>query len=149
MAKKSGGSSAVSDINVTPMVDIMLVLLIIFMVITPMMQKDFSVNMTKAQNPREMADAQKEDAVVIAVSRDGKFYMGTTLVPEDQVTTKVKDMISTRLDKTVYLKSDVNAKYGDVVKAVDNVRAAGVEQLGLLAEKLEKKGAPGAPPPTP
>jgi biopolymer transport protein ExbD/biopolymer transport protein TolR len=149
MAKKPGGSSAVSDINVTPMVDIMLVLLIIFMVITPMMQKDFSVNMTKAQNPREMADAQKEDAVVIAVSRDGKYYMGTTLVPDDQITTKVRDMISTRLDKTVYLKSDANAKYGDVVKAVDNVRAAGVEQLGLLAEKLEKKGAPGAPPSTP
>ena len=149
MAIKVGGSGgAVSDINVTPMVDIMLVLLIIFMVITPMMQKDFSVNMTKAQNPRDMADAQKEDAVVIAVSRDGKYYMGTTLVTPDEITVKVKDMISTRVDKTVYLKSDSNAKYGDVVKAVDNVRAAGVEQLGLLAEKLEKKGAPG-PPPTP
>jgi len=146
MAIKVGGSGgAVSDINVTPMVDSMLVLLIIFMVITPMLQTGTSVDLTKAQNPREMADAQKEDAVVIAVTRDGSLFIGSTRVQPDELTTKVKDMISNRVDKTVYLKSDANAKYGDVVKVVDNVRAAGVEQLGLLAEKLVKKGVPGAP----
>ncbi len=146
MANKRGGSSTVSDINVTPMVDIMLVLLIIFMVITPMLQKNKSVDMVKAQNPREMADADKEDAVVIAVTRDGKLFIGSTPIKPDEITVKVRDMISTRVDKTVYLRSDARAKYGDVVMVVDNVRAAGVESLGLLAEKLEKKGAPGAPP---
>ena len=140
MAIKLSGGKAVSDINVTPMVDIMLVLLIIFMVITPMLQKDHPVNMAKAENPRDMADAEKEDAVVVAISRDGKVFIGNNPVNMDELTTKVKDMIANKVDKTVYLKSDAQAKYGDVVKVVDNVRAAGVESLGLLAEKLEKKG---------
>ena len=148
MAIKLSGGAAVSDINVTPMVDIMLVLLIIFMVITPMLQKDHPVDLTKAENPREMADAEKEDAVVIAISRDGKLFIGSSPLNIDEVTTKVKDLIANKVDKTVYLKSDARAKYGDVVKVVDNVRAAGVESLGLLAEKLEKKG-PGAAPATP
>lgn len=148
MAIKISGGTAVSDINVTPMVDIMLVLLIIFMVITPMLQKDHPVNMAKAENPRDMADAEKEDAVVVAISRDGKLFIGSNPVNVDELTTKVKDMIANKVDKTVYLKSDAQAKYGDVVKVVDNVRAAGVESLGLLAEKLEKKG-PGAVPATP
>ena len=140
MAVKLSGGKAVSDINVTPMVDIMLVLLIIFMVITPMLQKDHPVNMAKAENPRDMADAEKEDAVVVAISRDGKLFIGSNSVNIDELTPKVKDMIVNKPDKTVYLKSDAQAKYGVVVKVVDNVRAAGVEQLGLLAEKLEKKG---------
>ena len=145
MAIKISGGSAVSDINVTPMVDIMLVLLIIFMVITPMLQKDHPVNMAKAENPRDMADAEKEDAVVVAISRDGKLYIGSNPVTLDELTPKVKDMIANKVDKTVYLKSDAQAKYGVVVQVVDNVRAAGVESLGLLAEKLEKKGPGPAP----
>ena len=140
---KSGHS--VSDINVTPMVDIMLVLLIIFMVVTPMLQKDYPVDMARAENPREMADADKEDAVVIAVSRDGKMFLGNKAIALDEITTKVKDMMSNQTDKTVYVKSDARAKYGDVVKVVDNIRAAGVEQLGLLTQKLQPKNAP--PPP--
>ena len=140
MAIKLSGGKAVSDINVTPMVDIMLVLLIIFMVITPMLQKDHPVNMAKAENPRDMADAEKEDAVVVAISRSGNLFIGSNPVNMDELTTKVKDMIANKADKTVYLKSDAQAKYGVVVQVVDNVRAAGVESLGLLAEKLEKKG---------
>ena len=148
MAIKMSGGSAVSDINVTPMVDIMLVLLIIFMVITPMLQKDHPVNMAKAENPRDMADAEKEDAVVVAISRSGNLFIGSNPVTLEELTPKVKDMIANKVDKTVYLKSDAQAKYGVVVQVVDNVRAAGVESLGLLAEKLEKKG-PGAAPATP
>jgi len=135
---------AVSDINVTPMVDIMLVLLIIFMVVTPMLQKTMSVDLAQAQNPREMADADKEDAVVIAVTRDGKTYIGNTQVKPDEMTTKVRDMVADKLDKTVYIKSDARAKYGDVVKVVDNVRAAGVETLGLLTQKLQPKNVAAA-----
>ncbi len=148
MAMKVGGQGAVSDINVTPMVDIMLVLLIIFMVVTPMLSKFIPVDLTKTENPRDMGDADKEDAVVIAVTRDGKLYIGTNQIMPDEVTPKVKDMIANKVSPTVYLRSDARAPYGDVVKAVDGIRAAGVEQLGLLTQKLEKKGAPGAPPPS-
>lgn len=145
MAIKVGGKGTVSDINVTPMVDIMLVLLIIFMVITPMLTKDHPVNMTSAEYPREMADADKEDAVVIAIDRSGKLFLGSTQINEDEIPTKVKDRIANREPKTVYLRSDAAAKYGVVVKVVDGIRAAGVEQLGLLTQRLEKKGSP--PPP--
>src|SRR5579863_1336846 len=124
MAIKIGGKGAVSDINVTPMVDIMLVLLIIFMVITPMLSKDHPVDMAKAEYPRDMADADKEDAVVIAITKDGKYFIGSNSISLDEMTTKVKDMIANREPKTVYFRSDARAKYGDVVKAVDNVRAA-------------------------
>ena len=143
MAKESRAGHAVSDINVTPMVDVMLVLLIIFMVITPMLQKGVSVDMVRTENPRSMADADKEDAVVLAVTRDGKYYLGSDTIGIGDVTSKVKDRIANKLDKTVYVKSDSRAKYGDVVALVDNVRAAGVDQIGLLAEKMERH-APGA-----
>ena len=146
MAKKTTAGETVSAINVTPMVDVMLVLLIIFMVITPMLQKGVSVDMVRTENPRPMAEADKEDAVLLAVTRDGKFYLGPDPIVLGDVTTKVKDMIVNKLDKTVYVKSDTRAKYGDVVALVDNVRAAGVDQIGLLAEKRERR-MPGAAAP--
>jgi biopolymer transport protein ExbD/biopolymer transport protein TolR len=146
MAKKTTTLGAVSDINVTPMVDVMLVLLIIFMVITPMLQHGVSVNMAKANNTRDMQDADKEDAVLLAVTRDGKIFLGSDPVAAEQITTKVKDMLADKLDKTVYVKSDRYAKYGVVVTVVDNVRAAGVDSLGLLTEKREAAHA-AAPPP--
>ena len=146
MAYKRQMPGPVADINVTPMADVMLVLLIIFMVITPMLQKGVSVDMAKAENPRQMPDADKEDAVVLAVTRDGKAFLGSDPVRLEDITTKVKDRISSKLDKTVYVKSDSRAKYGDVVSVVDNVRAAGVDSLGLLTEKLERRGPSEAAP---
>jgi len=146
MAHKPKAPPTVADINVTPLVDVMLVLLIIFMVITPMLQHGFSVDMAKAANPRPMPDADKEDAVELAITRDGKVYLGTSQIHLDEITTKVKDRISSKLDKTVYVKSDARAKYGDVVKVVDNVRAAGVDSLGLETERIERR--PGAVAPT-
>ena len=128
-----------SDINVTPMVDVMLVLLIIFMVITPMLQKGVSVDMVKAVNPRAMSDADKEDAVMVAVTRDGRIYLGSDQVTLEDLTNKVRDRIASRVDKTVYIKADSRAKYETVVKAVNEVRSAGVDQLGLLAEKTEER----------
>ncbi len=142
MAYQSRAPKAVADINVTPMVDIMLVLLIIFMVITPMLQKTFSVDMAKTEYPRPMNDADKDDAVVLAVTRDGNVFLGTSPISLDEITKRTKDMISGRLDKTVYVKSDARAKYGDVVKVINDIRAAGVDSLGLLTEKLQKAGAP-------
>jgi biopolymer transport protein ExbD len=137
MAKRTSSLGAVSDINVTPMVDVMLVLLIIFMVVTPMLQHGTSVNMAKATNTRDMQDADKEDAVLLAVTRDGKVFLQSDQINPDQITAKVKDMLANKLDKTVYVKSDRDAKYGVVVTVVDNVRAAGVDSLGLLTEKRQ------------
>lgn len=143
MAVIGKAPSEVSDINVTPLVDVMLVLLIIFMVITPMLQKGVSVDMAKALNAVDMANANKTNAVVIAITRDGKIYLGSKVINADDVTSKVKDQIENKLDKTVYLRSDARAKYGDVTSVVDDIRAAGVEDLGLLTEKVERR--PGVP----
>jgi biopolymer transport protein ExbD/biopolymer transport protein TolR len=146
MAYKAKNLGAVSDINVTPMVDVMLVLLIIFMVITPMLQKGVSVDMARVNNPRPMSDADKEDATVLAITRDAKIYLGSDSITLDQITPKVKDRLENRLDRTVYVKSDRRAKYGDVVSVVDAVRAAGVDSLGLLTEKVQTRTATAAAP---
>jgi len=131
--------------NVIPMADIMLVLLIIFMVVTPMLQKDHPVDMARTNTARDMQDADKEDAIVVAVTRDGNIFMRTTQIRKEEITDQVKDRIASRLDKTVYVKSDARAKYGDVVAVVDEIRAAGVDQVGLLTERNERS----APPPPP
>jgi biopolymer transport protein ExbD/biopolymer transport protein TolR len=144
MARTKVVLGAVSEINVTPMVDVMLVLLIIFMVITPMLQKGVSVNMAKATNTRDMQDADKEDAVVLAVTRDGKIYLQSNPIRMDEITTAVKDGISTKLDKTVYVRADAGVHYGVVVNVVDNVRAAGVDSLGLETEKRVERYVPPA-----
>jgi biopolymer transport protein ExbD len=142
--KKMKAPAVVSDINVTPMVDVMLVLLIIFMVITPMLTKGVSVEMVKAKNPIAMKDADKEDAVLIAVTRDGKVVLSpgnTQLLPAD-LPNKVKDLLTNKLDKTVFIKSDMRAKYELVEDVIDNLRAAGVDQLGLLTEQLAPSSGP-------
>ena len=123
-----------SDINVTPMVDVMLVLLIIFMVITPMLQKGVSVDLAKTDNPVQMPDADKEDSLLVAVMRDGSIFFGADKVTPEVLTDKVKDRLANRADKRVYIKADARAKYGAVVEVVDNVRSAGVDELGLLTE---------------
>ncbi len=148
MAYKAKAGRAVADINVTPMVDVMLVLLIIFMVITPMLQKGFNVDLARANNPRKMADADKEDAVILAVTRDGKFYLQSDPIKLDEITVKVKDRIASRLDKTVYVRSDARAKYGVVVGVIENIRAAGVDSLGLITERVERRVAAAAAPAT-
>jgi len=145
MAYKPPLGTVMSSPNVIPMADIMLVLLIIFMVVTPMLQKGVSVDLARVTNPRDMPNADRDDAVVVAVTRDGAIYLGSEKVPKDQITSRVRDAISAKLDKTVFIKSDARAKYGDVVGVVDEVRAAGVDQLGLLTEKTERRGA--TPPP--
>jgi len=146
MAYKPVVGDVMSSPNVIPMADIMLVLLIIFMVVTPMLQKGVSVDLAQVSNPREMPNADRDDAVVVAITRDGGIFLGTQKVAKDQLTSQVRDMIADRLDKTVFVKSDARAKYGDVVAVVDEVRAAGVDQLGLLTEKTERRRAPGLPP---
>jgi biopolymer transport protein ExbD/biopolymer transport protein TolR len=146
MAFKPKAPPVMAAPNVIPMADIMLVLLIIFMVITPMLQNGLAVDMAKALNVDKMPDAQKDDAIIVAVTRDGQLYLGRNRINLDQITTSVKDLISDRPDKTVYVRSDARAKYGDVVKAVDEVRSAGVDTLGLLTEQIPPRNAPPPPP---
>ncbi|HET9995473.1 MAG TPA: biopolymer transporter ExbD [Candidatus Acidoferrum sp.] len=147
MAYKPQAGAQMAAPNVIPMADIMLVLLIIFMVVTPMLQKGISVDMAPVNNPHDMKDADKDDAIVVAVTRDGKIYLGNTQMNKEDLTGQIKDRLSTRLDKTVYVKSDARAKYGDVVAVVDEIRSAGVDQLGLLTEKTQKAGPTPPPPP--
>ncbi len=149
LSKRNEGAKVNSDINVTPMVDVMLVLLIIFMVVTPMLQHGVSVDLAKVNNPEPMADADKEDALLVAVMRDGTVYFGQDKIAPDQLTGKVKDRLVNRVDKRVYVKADARAKFGAVVAVVDNVRAAGVDQLGLLTDQKKTNATPpppGAPP---
>jgi biopolymer transport protein ExbD/biopolymer transport protein TolR len=133
--------------NVIPMADIMLVLLIIFMVVTPMLQKTHQVDLVPVNNTRDMKDADKDDAIVVAVTRDGNLYMGNTKINKEEITGEIKDRIANKLDKTVYVKSDARAKYGDVVAVVDEIRSAGVDQLGLLTEKNQNTGSGKSPQP--
>ncbi|HVJ04624.1 MAG TPA: biopolymer transporter ExbD [Candidatus Saccharimonadales bacterium] len=142
--KKKKVAGVNSDINVTPMVDVMLVLLIIFMVITPMLQKGVSVSLAKTDNPIKMPEADKEDSLIVAVMRDGKIYFNSDVVSAETLTDKVKDKLSNKPDKRIFVKADAGAKYGDVVAVVDNVRSAGVDQLGLLTEE-RKQGALESP----
>jgi len=145
LAKRDEGSKVSSEINVTPMVDVMLVLLIIFMVVTPMLQKGISVDMAKVNNPEPMQDADKEDALLVSITRDGKVYFGSEQISVDSLTSKVKDKLANRPDKRVYVKADMRARFGGVVQVVDSVRSAGVDDLGLLTD--QKKSATPPPPP--
>lgn len=150
--KKFKAPPPVADINVTPMVDVMLVMLIIFMVITPMLSKGRTVDLVKTKNPIPMQAADKSDAIVIAVERDGKTYLNVTQMQPEDLPGKVKDLLTGRVDKTVFVKADSRAKYERVVDVVDNLRAAGVDNVGLLTELQQEKNPQGggaAAPATP
>src|SRR6185295_15709934 len=142
-----GGGGFNSEINVTPMVDIMLVLLIIFMVVTPMLQHGITVNMPKdLNNPEEDQRIIKDTSVVISIPNDGQYSLGKTKVEKDQLKDKVQTMlekIKKEEDKIVYIKSGVGVSYGDVVTVINEVRALGVDKIGLVADK--KKGGEAAP----
>jgi len=137
MSSSGGRGEVTSEINVTPMADVMLVLLIIFMVVTPMLQKGVSVELSRTRNPVDMKEADRDDAVLVAVTRDGKFFLGQERVGIEDLAAKVNDQLATRLEKTVFVKSDFRAKYGDVVQVVDSIRNADVDKVGLLTERLD------------
>jgi biopolymer transport protein TolR len=147
MGAGSDQSGFNSEINVTPMVDIMLVLLIIFMVVTPMLQHGVTVNLPKdLANPEEDQRIIKDNSIVIAIPNDGEYYLGKDPVRKEQIKDKVEKLlgnIKKEEDKVVYIKSGVGVSYGDVVTVINEVRALGVDKIGLVADK--KKGAEAAP----
>ena len=151
MGMSGGGGSGDfnSEINVTPMVDIMLVLLIIFMVVTPMLQHGVTVNLPKdLNNPEEDPRIIKDTSIVIAIPEDGQYFIGKDKIAKDLLKDKVQKMldnIKKEEDKVVYIKSGTGVSYGDVVTVINEVRALGVDKIGLVADKKKGGAAPGAP----
>jgi biopolymer transport protein ExbD len=123
------------------------VLLIIFMVVTPMLSKGLTVELAKVNNPSDMPDADKDDAIIVGISASGDVYLGSTKSDITQIADQVRDRISNKLDKTVFVKSDGRAKYGAVVKVVDEIRSAGVDNVGLITDRAEQNRRVAPPPP--
>ncbi|HUX44327.1 MAG TPA: biopolymer transporter ExbD [Terracidiphilus sp.] len=132
---RNEGSKINSNINVTPMVDVMLVLLIIFMVITPMLTNKVAIDMAKVENAVSMPDADKDDAIVVAITRDGGVFLGQTKIATSELGAKVRDKLSNTPGRTIFVRADARAQYRAVEDAIDAVRTAGVDQVGLLTQK--------------
>jgi biopolymer transport protein ExbD/biopolymer transport protein TolR len=147
MSTGSGSGGFTSDINVTPMVDIMLVLLIIFMVITPFLQQGVSVALPRdMNNPDEDPAIIKESSVVVALTENGDIYLGKKKIDKDVLKTEIDTKMAGKVDteRIVYIRSDINANYGAVVETINLIRDAGIDQIGLVADK-RKGPAAGAP----
>jgi biopolymer transport protein ExbD/biopolymer transport protein TolR len=140
---RNEGSKVNSSINVTPMVDVMLVLLIIFMVITPMLQNKVQVDMAKVDNPTAMPDADKEDAIVVAITRDGGVFLGQNKVAISELGGLVRDKLANTPGKTIFVRADARAQFRAVEDAIDAVRTAGVDDVGMLTQKREGPEAAG------
>jgi len=136
VAKRGLGRSNVNaDINVTPMADIMLVLLIIFMITTPLLQTGITVNLPKAKNPLDAPEADSKDAIVVALTREGRLYLQKTAISEEDLIKLLNDRLTNEINKTMFLKADQSVAYGRVVQIVNQCRKSGVERIGLMAEK--------------
>ncbi len=135
LAKRDEGKKVNSNINVTPMVDVMLVLLIIFMVITPMLTNKVNVTLAKSENAQAMDDASKEDAITIAVTRDSRVYLNKDQVTIADLGAKVTDLLQNKTSKMVFFRADERAHYGTVMDAIDAVRTSGVDEVGLLTDQ--------------
>lgn len=138
-----GGDNLQSEINVTPMVDIMLVLMIIFMVVTPLLQTGVTVTIPKGNNPTEDAGINKDTAVVVSIPAPGMYYVGRDV---QQGKDKLVQTIQNRMKglkpsdpQIVYIKGGINVPYGEVVTVINAIRDAGFEQIGLVAEKNKKE----------
>jgi biopolymer transport protein ExbD/biopolymer transport protein TolR len=135
---RNEGAKINSTINVTPMVDVMLVLLIIFMVITPMLHRSVPVDLAKTLNPATMSDADRADALILSIMRDGQMFLGSEKVTGEILTQELRDRLSNRANKIVYVRADARARYGSLVEAVNDLSSSGVDQLGLLTEQTQR-----------
>lgn len=146
MGAKVGGTDEFnSDINVTPMVDIMLVLLIIFMIVTPLLSEGVAVNLPKDMNsPVEDGDITKDTSVVLVIPNNNDFYVGKDLYPISELGEKIQSLMKDKApaERIVYIKSGVEVDYGTVVQAIDTIRRQDIDKIGLVADK--KKGGESA-----
>ena len=147
MGMAVGGDSGglVSDINVTPLVDVMLCLLIIMMVVAPLLQSGISVALPKSKYPDPDPNIVKDTSAVVAVTQGGDIFLNRDRATLDDIGQKIKNMLKDKqaADQVVYIKSDKLAKYGAVVEVIDKVREAGFERIGLVSEKEQEKGGGG------
>jgi biopolymer transport protein TolR len=152
MGMQAGSSGELnSEINVTPMVDVMLVLLIIFMVVTPFLQQGITVAIPREmKNPDEDQAINKESAVIISIPKDGEYYLAKKRVNLEELKSSVEKALANKKeeDKIVYIKSGVEVSYGEVVKVINAVREKGVDKIGLVADKKKKSGAASTAPAT-
>jgi biopolymer transport protein TolR len=121
-----------SDINVTPLVDVMLVLLIIMMIVAPMLQKGVNVRLPEAANSSEKPETQ--DQTVLGIQADRSLYVNSTLVSMGDLRRKMEDALETKTQRIVFIKADIDAPYGTVMEAMDELRASGIEDMGLITE---------------
>ena len=148
MSMEVGGADEYnSDINVTPMVDVMLVLLIIFMIVTPLLQQGVSVNLPKNMiSPDEDGDIAKDTSVVIAIPDNNNFYIGKEQYPLTALGEKIKKLMENKTPekRIVYIKSGIDVDYGKVVEAIDTIRKQDIDKIGLVADKKKGGGEPAA-----
>jgi biopolymer transport protein TolR len=125
-----------ADINVTPLVDVMLVLLIIFMIAAPMLHQGIEVALPRAQ--AKNLPLKVEDPIVLSIDRDGQVYLRSTLVPTEDLVERLKAQISTRPDDTVFLKGDRDAPYGRIIDVLDILQRGGIQHVGMVTERPKK-----------
>ena len=130
-----------SDINVTPLVDVMLVLLIIMMIVAPLLQKGAPVRLPTAANSADKPETQ--DQTVVAVTASGEFYVNGVPIPDTDLQRRVTDILEDKTEKVVLIKADEDAAYGKVMEAMDELRAAGIEDMGLITERRARPGQAG------
>ena len=143
MAMDTGGSKGgpKSDINVTPLVDVMLVLLIIMMLVAPMLQKGVDVKLPLATNTSDKPE--NEQQTVLAVDARDKFYVNSIEVPRAEMADRVKNALEEKTERVVLIKGDTDASYRAIMAAMDDLRKAGIEDIGLITDP---KVDPNAPP---
>ncbi len=135
MGGQNNNRAVMAEINVTPLVDVMLVLLVIFMVTAPMMQQGVQVNLPKADT-KTMAPA--EESVVVSVDKNGKVFIDKEEVPAGDLRKRLSVMFVTRAKKEVFLKADAGVPYGEVVRTMADIKGAGIERLGMVTEPAAK-----------
>lgn len=143
MAMDVGGAKGglKSDINVTPLVDVMLVLLIIMMIVAPLLQKGAPVRLPTAVNSVDKPETQGQ--TVVAVTANGEYYVDGLPIPDTELQQRVRDILDTKTEKIVLIKGDEDAPYGRVMEAMDDLRAIGVEDMGLITERRSRPGQAG------
>lgn len=136
IGSRPGGDRTISQINVTPFVDVMLVLLIIFMVTAPMMQQGVQVNLPKAETKTL---TPQESTVVVSIDREGRLFINSGEIPAGQLRSRLTDMFAAKTKKEVFLKADKDVPYGEVIKAMAEIKGAGIERLGMVTEPSQRK----------
>ena len=138
--RRRGGSAVTSEINVTPMCDVMLVLLIIFMITVPLLQQGIFVNKPRARNAQEEPLVNDEDATMVTITRQGDIYINRKPVGPNQIVERIVERIAIKPELPLFIKADVAVLYGTVVDFVSKAREAGVEQIGLMVDRQENPG---------